>query len=94
MERAVHGAEEACSVPVTGSAANPMNLTGGDLAWGWTVEEWDAAIEAEVARSTGEQGLPVEVADEVTLGRVARLLVEQGPEDCAPPNAGRANGPG
>jgi len=37
---------------------------------------WDAAVEAEVLRSTAEQGLPVEVDDETAIDRVARVLAQ------------------
>jgi len=47
------------------------------MRWGWMDEDWDAAVEDEVLRSTAEQGLTIEVADEATLNRVARLLAEE-----------------
>ncbi len=49
------------------------------MRWGWMDEDWDAAVEDEVLRSTAEQGLTVEVADEATLNRVARVLAEVDP---------------
>jgi hypothetical protein len=50
--------------------------TGDQLMWGRTRAAWEAAVEAEVLRSTGEQGLPVEVDDLAALNRIACVLAD------------------